>query len=248
MYFGSAAQVVNQRFIVLVKLFKGGDVVRLGILGGTFDPIHLGHLRLAEEVGEELALDKVYLIPAAVPPHKEGRPIASFRQRLDMVTLAARPSPLLEPFDLEGRRQGLSYSVETLEELHRLFAPEPDLYFILGMDAFYEIETWHEYTRLFDYAHFVVIPRPGTPSGQLESFLSSLDVPFIKKGRKKGQKQLFSGPSGKELMIKQAVLMDISSTDIRERVAAGKSIRFLVPAEVMDYIREEGLYRTHGIS
>jgi nicotinate-nucleotide adenylyltransferase len=203
---------------------------------------------LAEEVGEELALDKVYLIPAAVPPHKEGRPIASFGHRLDMVTLAAGSSPLLEPFDLEGRRQGLSYSVETLEELHRLFVPDPELYFILGMDAFYEIETWHEYTRLFDYAHFVVIPRPGTASGQLERFLSSLDVPFIKKDSKKGQERLFSGPSGRSLIIKQAVLMDISSTDIRERVAAGKSIRFLVPGEVMNYIMEEGLYRTHGIS
>ncbi len=218
--------------------------MRLGILGGTFDPIHLGHLRLAEEVGEELGLERVYLIPAAVPPHKEGRPITSFQHRLAMVTLAAKASPLLEPFDLEGRRQGLSYSVETLEELHRLFAPEPDLYFILGMDAFYEIETWHEYTRLFDYAHFVVIPRPGTPSEQLEGFLASLDVRFIKKGGN----HTFSAPSGRSLIFKQAALMDISSTNIRERVAAGKSIRFLVTGAVETYIREEGLYRTHGIS
>ena len=218
--------------------------MRLGIFGGTFDPIHLGHLRLAEEVGEELELERVYLIPAAVPPHKEGRPIASFHDRLVMVRLAAEESPFFEPFDLEGRRQGLSYSIETLKELHRLFAPDPDLYFILGMDAFYEIETWHEYTRLFDYAHFVVIPRPGAPSEQLETFLATLDVRFIKQG----QNHVFSGPSGKELIFKQATLMDISSTNIRERVGAGKSIRFLVPREVRTYIGEEGLYRAHGIS
>jgi nicotinate-nucleotide adenylyltransferase len=201
-------------------------------------------LRLAEAVGEELGLDRVYLIPAAAPPHKEGRPVASFHHRLAMVTLAAGLSPLLEAFDLEGRRQGLSYSVETLEELHRLFAPDPDLYFILGMDAFYEIETWHEYARLFDYAHFVVAHRPGTPSGQLEDFLHSLDVPFAREGRN----QVYSGPSGRSLVIRQAALMDISSTDIREKVAAGKSIRFLVPENVRTYIKEQGLYRNHGIS
>ena len=217
--------------------------MRLGIFGGTFDPIHLGHLRLAEEVGEELGLERVYLIPAAVPPHKEGRPIASFQDRLVMVTFATEASPILEPLDLEGRRQGLSYSIETLKELHRLFAPDPDLYFILGMDAFYEIETWHEYTKLFDYAHFVVIPRPGAPSEQLDTFLATLEVRFTKQE----QNHLFSGPSGKDLIFKKAILMDISSTNIRERVAAGKSIRFLVPRKVRTYIREEGLYRTHGI-
>ena len=217
--------------------------MRLGIFGGTFDPIHLGHLRLAEEVGEELGLERVYLMPAAVPPHKEGRPIASFQDRLVMVTLATEESPILEPFGLAGRRQGLSYSIETLKELHRLFAPDPDLYFILGMDAFYEIGTWHEYTKLFDYAHFVVIPRPGAPSEQLDAFLATLEVRFTKQE----QSHLFSGPSGKDLIFKQAILMDISSTDVRERVAAGKSIRFLVPRKVRTYIGEEGLYGTHGL-
>lgn len=216
--------------------------MRLGILGGTFDPVHLGHLRLAEEVGEALALERVYLIPAAAPPHKEGRPITAFAVRMHMLRIAVGESPLLEALDLEGQRQGLSYSIETLKELHRLFAPDPELYFILGMDAFYEIKTWHEYKMLFDYAHFVIIPRPGARSARRESFLCSLDAGF----RKEGKGDLFTAPSGKRLMFKEATLMDISSTDIRERVAMEKSIRFLVPEVVKDYIKERGLYRNHG--
>ena len=216
--------------------------MKLGILGGTFDPVHLGHLRLAEEVGEAMELERVYLIPAAAPPHKEGRPITPFAARMHMVRMAVGESPFLEALDLEGRRQGLSYSIETLKELHRLFAPDPELYFILGMDAFYEIKTWHEYKMLFDYAHFVIIPRPGARSEGRESFLSSLEVGF----RKEDKVDLFRAPSGKRLIFKDATLMDISSTDIRERVAMEKSIRFLVPEGVRDYIVERGLYRNHG--
>ena len=216
--------------------------MRLGIFGGTFDPVHLGHLRLAEEVGEALELERVYFIPAAAPPHKEGRPITPFEVRMHMVRTAVGESPLLEALDLEGRRQGLSYSIETLKELRRVFAPDPELYFILGMDAFYEIRTWHEYKMLFDYAHFVVIPRPGARSERRESFLSSLDVGF----HKEGNGGLFTAPSGKRVIFKEATLMDISSTDIRERVAMEKSVRFLVPEGVRNYIMEKGLYRNHG--
>jgi len=211
-------------------------------LGGTFDPIHYGHLRLAEEVGEALELERVYLIPAAAPPHKEGRPITPFAARMRMVLLAVGESPLLECLDLEGQRQGLSYSIETLKELHRLFAPDPELYFILGMDAFYEIKTWHEYKGLFDYAHFVVIPRPGSQTEKRESFLSSLDVGFRKE--RKGDQ--FTAPSGYRVLFREAMLMDISSTDIRKRVEEGKSIRFLVPEGVRHYIMKNGLYGKHG--
>jgi len=218
--------------------------VRLGILGGTFDPIHLGHLRLAEEVGEELRLEKVYLIPAAIPPHKERGPITPFHHRLRMIQLAAQESPLLEALDLEGRRQGLSYSIETLQQFHQLFGPELELFFILGMDAFLEIETWKDYQRLFDYAHFVVIQRPGVPSGELKSFLRSLGLDV----REKEEENAFLFPSGHLLIYEKATLMDISSTVIREKVVAGKSIRFLVPDAVRTYIMENGLLGFHGDS
>ena len=218
--------------------------MRLGILGGTFDPIHLGHLRLAEEVGEDLRLEKVYLIPAAMPPHKERRPITPFHHRLRMIQMAAQDSPLLEALDLEGRRQGLSYSIETLRQFHELFGPDLELFFILGMDAFLEIETWRDYKRLFDYAHFVVIQRPGVPSGELKSFVRSLGLNVPENEEEKA----IILPSGYSLIYKEATLMDISSTMIREKVLAGKSIRYLVPEAVRTYIIENGLLGIHGVS
>ena len=216
--------------------------MRLGILGGTFDPIHLGHLRLAEEVGEELRLETVYLIPAAMPPHKEGGPITPFHHRLRMTQLAAQESPILKALDLEGRRQGLSYSIETLQQFHQLCGPDLELFFILGMDAFLEIETWKDYERLFDYAHFVVIQRPGVPSGEIKSFLRRLGLDVREK--EEGNAYIF--PSGHFLIYDKATLMDISSTGIREKVATGKSIRFLVPEVVRTYIIENRLLGFHG--
>jgi nicotinate-nucleotide adenylyltransferase len=214
---------------------------RLGILGGTFDPVHYGHLRLAEEVGENLNLDHVYLIPAAMPPHKGQGSVSPFHHRLEMTRIASAESPLLKVLDIEAQRQGFSYSIETLKTFHALYRPGPDLYFVLGMDAFLEIETWKDFEDLFNYAHFVVIQRPGFPSDILESFLPTLGVNFEKKGPA-GQ---FVAPSGYEVIPMEATLMDISSTKIREKVAGGKSIRFLVSESVRSYIRNNRLYRSH---
>ncbi len=195
-------------------------------------------------MGEELDLEKIYLIPAALPPHKDSKPVAPFRDRLAMTQVAAEESQILEALDLEGRRQGLSYSIETLREFHKLFKPKPELFFILGTDAFLEIKTWKEYQSLFDYAHFVVIKRPGVQPEELKPFLFSLGVDLRREER--GQK--FVSPSGNVLLYKEATLMDISSTRIRGMVAAGKSIRFLVPESVRLYILEKGLYNIHGNS
>lgn len=218
--------------------------MRIGILGGTFDPIHLGHLRMAEEVGEEMGLDRVYLIPSAFPPHKDKKPLTPFPHRFTMTRLAAAESPLLEVTDMEGRRRGLSYSIETLKEFQGLFQPDLELFFIIGMDAFLEIESWRDYSRLFDYAHFVVIQRPGVSPERLEPFLRSLGVEFS-EGPKEG---IFVAPSGNLLIPMVATLMEISSTKIRQRVAEGKSIRFLVSDAVRSYIIEEGLYRRNEFS
>jgi len=215
---------------------------RLGILGGTFDPIHYGHLRLAEEVGEILNLEHVYLIPAALPPHKGRESVSPFGQRLEMTRIASAESPRLKVLDLEARREGFSYSIETLKIFHERHHPDLDLHFVLGMDAFLEIETWKDFRNLFDYAHFVVIQRPGFPSDILESFLPTLGVNFRKAGQGGDR---FLSPSGYEVLSMEATLMDISSTKIREKVAAGKSIRFLVPEAVRSYIRDNHLYRSH---
>jgi len=216
--------------------------LKLGILGGTFDPIHLGHLRLAEEVGEDFELEKVYLIPAALPPHKGGKPVTPFRHRFEMTRMAAEESPLLEALDLEGRRRGLSYSIDTLREFHSLIEDHLELYFILGMDAFLEIGTWKEYRNLFDYAHFLVISRPGFQYEEIGPYLSSLGIGF--KGG--NNKDTFILSSGNRLIYKRATLIDISSTEIRAKVAGNKSIRFLVPERVRRYIIEKGLFKDHG--
>lgn len=216
--------------------------MKIGILGGTFDPVHLGHLRSAEEVCQELDLETVYLIPSASPPHKTERAVTPFRHRLAMTQVAADVSPCLEAVDLEGRRPGHSYSIETLRELCRFFGPDAEIFFILGMDAFLEISTWKEYEHLFDYAHFVIISRAGfeTESPALSAVLSDLGVGIDVKA---GGPDLFATPSGKTVRRVSTTLMDISSTRIREMVMKSRSIRFLVPEGVDIYIAKNGLYR-----
>ena len=212
--------------------------MKLGILGGTFDPIHLGHLRSAEEIGQHLALEKVYLIPSALPPHKTGTPVTPFRHRLAMTRLGTDCSHLLQTMDLEGQRPGFSYSIETLQELTQVFGPEADLFFIVGMDAFLEIRTWRNYKHLFDYAHFVILSRAGCRNHGLEAIFSDLDI----KGSKMGTGNHFVAPSGKSITLITSTPMEISSTNIRNMVKEDKSIHFLVPETVRAYIIEKGLY------
>lgn len=214
--------------------------MKLGILGGTFNPIHLGHLRVAEEIGEDLGLKKVYIIPSGMPPHKPQDPIADFSHRLEMAILASKTSPIIKVWDIEGKRPGLSYSIETLRLFHSHFGSKLELFFIIGVDAFIEIKTWKKYQDLFRYASFVVINRPGYNKEKFFTFLDSLNVGFIwNPGRK-----CFCHPSGNILLEKDTTLMDISASRIREMVAKKKSIRFLVPEAVREYIEKIGLYRT----
>ncbi len=216
--------------------------MKLGLFGGTFDPIHLGHLRSAEEIGEALDLTTVYLIPSALPPHKTGEPVTPFHHRLAMTRLAAAHSARFEAHDLEGRRPGLSYSIETLKEFHRVYGPNPQLFFIVGTDAFLEIKTWKEYQSLFDYAHFVIMQRPGFQLERLEPLLLSLDVAF----EKTDDPRVFETHTGNRLMLMKTTLMDISATVVRKLVREDKSVRFLVPEDVRNYVKEKGLYRSYG--
>jgi nicotinate-nucleotide adenylyltransferase len=217
--------------------------LRSGIFGGTFDPIHLGHLRTAEEIGEELHLQRVYLIPSASPPHKTEDPVSPFHQRLAMAKLAVGDSSLLEVLDLEGKRPGPSYSIETLRELQGEFGPDHEFFFIIGTDAFLEIETWREYRQLFEYAHFAIIQR-GAAHWDLENLLTTIGLGFERTGNP--QEVLL--PTGKTVRFKSTTHMEISSTRIRQLVGIGKSIRFLVPDAVNRYILETGLYTSDKIS
>ncbi len=212
--------------------------MKLGILGGTFNPIHFGHLRVAEEICEDLDLEKVYIVPSGMPPHKTQVPVADFSHRLEMVKLASKISPLLEAWDIEGKRPGLSYSIETLRMFHSFFGSNLELFFIIGTDAFMDLKTWREYKNLFEYASFVVINRPFYDEEKFFTFLESLDVGFVWEPEKK----CFRHMSGNILAQKSTTLIDISSSRIRQLINRGKSIRFLVPEVVREYIEKIGLY------
>jgi nicotinate-nucleotide adenylyltransferase len=213
--------------------------VRLGILGGTFDPIHYGHLRIAEEVCEDLDLEKVLLIPGVTPPHKGKENISPFEDRYAMAVMAAKGSPLLEVLDLESRRNGPSYSVDTLVEVRRLFGPDLELFFITGMDAFSDIKTWKSYKDLFKETNFVVIKRPGVADEQFGSLVMSMELGF-QPGEEEGS--YFLPSTGQGIFYKKMTLLEISSTSIREKVSGGRSIRFLLPELVESYITKKGLY------
>lgn len=212
--------------------------MRLGILGGTFDPIHFGHLRLAEEMYEELSLSKVLLIPGAQPPHKDERVISPFQDRLEMTKMAASYSDYLETSDIEGRRKGPSYSIETIRIIRNIYGTDIEMFFIMGIDTFKEIPSWKEYKELFKLTSFAVIDRPGIQKGAINSFIESLGMDF-KKGN---NRDIFVNAFGCNIFFKRATLMDISSTKIRQNVKAGKSINYLVPERVKEYIIRKGLY------
>jgi nicotinate-nucleotide adenylyltransferase len=213
--------------------------LRLGILGGTFDPIHFGHLRLAEEMCEELSLSKVLLIPGAQPPHKDERLISPFYDRLEMTKIAASYSDYLEASEIEGQIKGPSYSIETIRIIRGIYGTDLELFFILGIDTFKEITTWKEYKELFKLTSFAVIDRPGIQQGEISGFIDSLGSDF----KKCNSDDIFINTFGCYIYFKKATLMDISSTKIRQNIRNDRSINFMVPDRVKEYILRKGLYK-----
>ncbi|MBM4295122.1 MAG: nicotinate-nucleotide adenylyltransferase [Deltaproteobacteria bacterium] len=212
---------------------------RLGLFGGTFNPIHYGHLRSGEEVVEALSLDRLWFIPAAVPPHKSPPEITPFEVRLEMTRLAVEDNPRAEVSDVEGRRPGKSYSIETVRLLRRELGQTWELYFILGLDAILEISTWKDFRELFSLCHFVVLDRPGYDRRQLEEVLRGEVNPYFQPLAEGGG---FQHPSGYRVLVVSTSLMDISATLIRSLVRAGRSIRYLLPEAVRGYIIKNKLY------
>jgi len=213
--------------------------MRIGILGGTFNPIHLAHLRIAEEVRETCSLDRVLFIPAASPPHKSVAEEVPFAQRLAMVESAIADNPAFAASDLESHRTGKSYSVHTLEILRRR-NPDQELFFIIGMDSFRDIGSWREYRRLFPLAHIVVAARPGISAENPQALL-----PVAIRGDfcYDEQSKTLLHCSGNKVIFLEESLLDISSTRIRRLAAGGRSIRYLVTPAVEKYISTHGLYR-----
>lgn len=210
-------------------------VTRIGLFGGTFDPIHIGHLRSALEVAEQLGLDELRLIPGARPPHRNA-PQVSAQQRLEMVRLAVEGVEYLRVDDIEFRRESPSYTIETLEALRRDMGPHVQLLLMLGWDAFCGLPGWHRWTELLDHCHILVLQRPDADSEPPQALCDLIAA------RTQSDPQALSGPAGQITYIWQTPLA-VSATQIRGLLAAGKSVRFLVPDAVMNYIETHGLYR-----
>ncbi len=210
-------------------------MLKIGLLGGTFDPIHLGHLRAAEEVYEKLTLDEILFIPSGNPPHKHRPDLTPFPKRLEMVRLAIEGISHFRVTDLEGREEGPSYSVRTLEAL-RFQRPNVEFFFILGLDAFCELETWYAYQRLPLLAHLVVINRG---EKKKEDFIRKVKELFPQALAKA---EGFDVPGGYSLIYLEVTRLDISSTIIRQIRKQGRSIRFLVPEKVRRFILQHRLY------
>lgn len=193
--------------------------MKIGIMGGTFDPVHLGHLIAAEQARVEIGLDEVWFMPAAVPPHKTNAPKATVSQRWEMTGRAIHHHEKFRVNDLEIRRGGTSYTIDTVKELRRLH-PDIDFYYIIGADMVQYLPKWHQIELLAANVTFIGLRRPG--------FAIRLD--------------LLARYIGERVILVSMPLIDISSTDIRELRKNRRSIRFLVPETVYAYIEEHGLY------
>jgi nicotinate-nucleotide adenylyltransferase len=206
----------------------------IGLFGGTFDPVHLAHLRTAEEVREALALDRVELVLAGTPPHKTPGTQAAVEQRRRMLELAIAGNPHLAINLSELERHGPSYSIDTIRAVQTR-EPGAALTFIVGADAFAAIATWKDYGSLFTRCDFCVISRPGARDGELPIAVENAFCYEPNRG-------VYVHRSGSLLRFLPVTALMISASDIRQRCATGRSIRYLVPSAVADYIASHGLY------
>jgi nicotinate-nucleotide adenylyltransferase len=188
--------------------------VKIGILGGTFNPVHLGHLILAEECREKLGLEKIIFMPAYLPPHKDPGEVAGAKERYYMLRSALKANPGFDLSDIEMKRKGRSYTIDTLRQLKREY-PEDEIYFITGSDLLNYLEEWKDLDEIVGMVEFVVASRPGYPLEKIPRHIRTLDIRSV----------------------------DISAFEIRRRIREGKSFRYLVSEPVFNYISRKGLYR-----
>jgi nicotinate-nucleotide adenylyltransferase len=224
--------------------------MRIGIMGGTFDPIHLGHLRAAEEIYWAFGLDRIIFVPAARPPHKEEVVAASAMHRYEMVSLATVFTPYFTVSPIELQREGKSYSVETVREFQRLSGPDTNLYFVVGVDAFLEMSEWREAKELLTLTRVIVTARPGWRLDEVEHLLAPeqrrlLGHPTFRylKVNEVDPERVEEAPAPRQVLLVEVVSLDIASREIRQLVEEGRSIRHLVPDTVAAYMAKNRLYQ-----
>ena len=217
--------------------------MRIGLFGGTFNPIHFGHIKVSTEIKEAFELDRIYMIPSAIPPHKVSKEIADARDRLEMTRLAVSKLEGYNVSDIELKRSGPSYTVDTINHFKKILPADASLYLILGIDAFLEIDTWMSYKELFKTLPFIVMSRPKknnivTPE-QLESYIYH----NVSEGYAfQREENRFIDDRHLPIYVFNVTPCYISSTDIREKIRKRKPIGELVPGKVENYIRDKGLY------
>lgn len=220
--------------------------MKIGLFGGTFNPIHRGHLRAALEVQQTFALEKTYFIPSALPPHKEPRGVSDAKDRMEMTRLAVIEYPGFTVSDVELKRSGPSYTIDTVLGFKSTMPENAELYFILGIDAFLEIDTWKSYRNLFQLIPFIVMPRPDAACSGTRMMWDTLEA-HLKSSISDGyrfsvSKACFIHDEKQPIFVPDIAALDISSTKIRKRVKEGRSIASLVPESVEDFIKRKGLY------
>lgn len=208
--------------------------MKIGILGGTFDPIHFGHIRPAQEVKQQLKLDEVWLMPNHIPPHKLGTHVSS-QARLAMAELIADELPCFKVCDIEAKRDTPSYSAMTLTQLTKIY-PQHEFYFIMGMDSFLSFTRWHEWQQLFGLCHLVVCKRPGWLLDDKDPMQKILTPRLHDVARPLPAK------SGKIFMV-DITQQDISSTQVRQQLMQGIMPSAVLPTSIQEYIRHNRLYR-----
>ncbi len=217
--------------------------MEVGIFGGTFNPIHLGHLIIAEKIRELFALDRLLFITSAIPPHKE-EPVINSYHRLNMVELAIESNPYFFTSPLEVNRAGKSYTIDTIKELRDEYGRDHIFYFIIGVDAFRDISTWKNYTRLLKSCKFIVINRPGISLKNVRRNLSGILADLNLNSKEVCENGQYNriNPAGYDILFLHIPLIDISSTRIRFLAKKGKSFRYQVPEPVERYIIMNRLY------
>jgi nicotinate-nucleotide adenylyltransferase len=216
--------------------------MRIGILGGTFNPVHIAHLRIAEEVRERFDLERVIFVPASTPPHKPLAGDLPFDMRHRMVELAIAGNPSFTVSDIEGLREGKSYSIDTIHALREEF-PGDELFFVIGSDSFLDIGTWLRYESIFALCNIVVVERP---AAVVLSICSSLPLGILHDFSYCESEKRLTHRSGHSVHYLKGVPLNISSSAIRRLAGEGQSIRYLVPDEVEQFIKDHRLYRDEG--
>ncbi len=206
---------------------NGGADKKIGLMGGTFDPIHHGHLVTAESVYENLALDRIVFVPAGDPPHKQDSSVTAAQHRLRMVEIATASNSHFFISDIEVQREGPSYTIDTVEYYRCCYTDDTDIYFITGVDAVVQIPQWKNSDGLFELCEIVAATRPGYPTKNFFRFRDQLPA---------HQRQ--------SLRMLAVPALSISSADLRQRVSEDRSIKYLVPEGVEQYIEEHGLYKS----